>query len=215
MNFLDEETKLFLLKVLKESGGANQKKPVGPTWNPTGTGGSTLLTPEEAKSAAGSTAAAMSQDKYYKDALKMGLSSSTGMDEKMLDKEGQAGPSLELLGALGTLKRTMGYKTGADSTSDMLGVPFVTPSGINYGKLFNYAASRAAKAGLGAAALSYGMGPLGQNLAGKLPRLALLGVDPFDYATKIMGVDYASDQLSKLAANQKKQIVSGAGYIKL
>lgn len=232
--YLDEQTKSFLLKVLNEQfptgGGANRKKinPAAPDW----TGGGELLTPEMQASAAatqtggfggGGTAGApfgipgqasgnvkpMSDKKYYSMALKSGLGAQ-GYD---LEKEKSSNqPSLEYLGALGTLKRTMGYSTDPSAGVEMLGVPFVGKGGTDLGKLGRYATSKAAKTGLAAAILNTNMGQLGSAISGKLGRLALLGADPFDYATKVMGVDYVSDQISKLG---KRQYPSGAGNIKL
>lgn len=233
--YLDEQTKSFLLKVLNEQsppgGGANRKKinPASPDWK----GEGELLTPEMQASAAatqtggfggggsggapfpGPSSSAsgnvkpMSDKKYYSMALKSGLGAQ-GYD---LEKEKSSNqPSLEYLGALGTLKRTMGYSTDPSAGVEMLGVPFVGKGGTDLGKLGRYATSKAAKTGLAAAILNTNMGQLGSAISGKLGRLALLGADPFDYATKVMGVDYVSDQISKLG---KRQYPSGAGNIKL
>jgi hypothetical protein len=227
--YLDEQTKSFLLKVLNEQsppgGGANRKKinPAAPDW----TGGGELITPEmQARAAAaqvggfggGGTGGAggnvkpMSDKKYYSMALKSGLGAQ-GYD---LEKEKSSNqPSLEYLGALGTLKRTMGYSTDPSAGVEMLGVPFVGKGGTDLGKLGRYATSKAAKTGLAAAILNTNMGQLGSAISGKLGRLALLGADPFDYATKVMGVDYVSDQISKLGKRQYQQVASGAGSIRL
>lgn len=227
--YLDEQTKSFLLKVLNEQsppgGGANRKKinPAAPDW----TGGGELITPEmQARAAAaqvggfggGGTGGAggnvkpMSDKKYYSMALKSGLGAQ-GYD---LEKEKSSNqPSLEYLGALGTLKRTMGYSTDPSAGVEMLGVPFVGKGATYLGNLGRYVTSKAAKTGLAAAILNTNMGQLGSAISGKLGRLAVLGADPFDYATKVMGVDYVSDQISKLGKRQYQQIASGAGSIRL
>lgn len=226
--YLDKQTKSFLLRVLNEQtppgsggstgqgapfGGANRKPQLGPGWS----GPGQLLTPGEQaanvkQNPMFSSVKPMSDKKYYDAALKGGLKAQ-GYD---LEKEKSSNqPSLEYLGALGTLKRTMGYNTDPGAGVEMLGVPFVGEKGVNLGKLARYATSKAAKTGIAAAALNTNMGQLGSAISGKLGRLALLGADPFDYATKIMGVDYVSDQISKLGKRQYQQIASGAGSIRL
>ena len=209
--YLDEQTKSFLLKVLNEQsppgGGANRKKinPAAPDWK----GEGELITPEMQAGISGGNVKPMSDKKYYNMALKSGLGAQ-GYD---LEKEKSSNqPSLEYLGALGTLKRTMGYSTDPNAGVEMLGVPFVGKGGTDLGKLGRYVTSKAAKTGLAAAILNTNMGQLGSAISGKLGRLALLGADPFDYATKVMGVDYASDQISKLAKRQYQQVTSGGGW---
>jgi len=140
-----------------------------------------------------------SESLYGKSALQAALG--TDVD---LDKETSGQPSLGFLGALGTIKRRMGYKLDPNAETGMRGGD----------SLIKGAISGVAGAGLASTALAF-MGPLGQSIAGKLPYLTAMGVDPLDYATKVMGVDYVSDQLSKLGKRQTKQITSGAGNIKL
>jgi hypothetical protein len=234
--YLDEQTKSFLLRVLNEQtppgsggstgpgapfGGANRKPQLGPDWS----GSGQLLTPGEQaanvkQNPMFSSVKPMSDKKYYDAALKGGLKAQ-GYD---LEKEKSSNqPSLEYLGALGTLKRTMGYNTDPGAGVEMLGIPFVggvdpntgKSKGADWAKLGRYATSKVAKTGIAAAALNTNMGQLGSAISGKLGRLALLGADPFDYATKVMGVDYVSDQISKLGKRQYQQIASGAGSIRL
>lgn len=140
-----------------------------------------------------------SESLYYKNALQTALGSDID-----LDKETSGQPSLGLLGALGTAKRRLGYKLDPNAQTGMRGGESLVKDAI----------AGVAGAGLAGAALSF-MGPLGQSIAGKLPYLTAMGVDPLDYATKVMGVDYVSDQLSKLGKRQTKQITSGVGYEKL
>jgi hypothetical protein len=140
-----------------------------------------------------------SESLYYKNALQTALGSDID-----LAKETSGKPSLGFLGALGTAKRRLGYKLDPNAQTGMRGGESLVKDAI----------AGVAGAGLAGAALSF-MGPLGQSIAGKLPYLTAMGVDPLDYATKVMGVDYVSDQLSKLGKNQTKQMTSGAGNIKL
>jgi len=126
-------------------------------------------------------------------------------------------PSLEYLAALGTVKRSLGYPTSADSGSELMDFgPAKDKSGdIDIKKTLFKPAGRLVSLGLSRAALNTGMGELGKKLSGKMNYLAALGVDPFDYATKVMGVDYTADQLAKLPKRQKQQITAGQGYIGL
>jgi hypothetical protein len=140
-----------------------------------------------------------SESLYYKNALQTALGSDID-----LSKETSGKPSLAFLGALGTAKRRLGYKLDPNAETGMRGGE----------SLVKDAVAGVAGAGLAGAALSF-MGPLGQSIAGKLPYLTAMGVDPLDYATKVMGVDYVSKELGSLAKRQTKQITSGAGNIKL
>jgi hypothetical protein len=137
-----------------------------------------------------------SESLYGKSALQAALG--TDVD---LDKETSGQPSLGFLGGLGTIKRRMGYKLDPNAGTGMRGGD----------SLIKGAISGVAGGGLASTALAF-MGPLGQHISGKLPYLTAMGVDPLDYATKVMGVDYVSDQLSKLGKNK---MTSGAGNIKL
>jgi len=140
-----------------------------------------------------------SESLYYKSALQTALGSDID-----LDKETSGQPSLGLLGALGTLKRRMGYKLDPNAETGMRGGDSLIKGVI----------SGIAGGGLASTALAF-MGPLGQHISGKLPYLTAMGVDPLDYATKVMGVDTVSDELGKLAKRNTKQVMSGMGNIKL
>lgn len=208
----DKNTKTFLVTVL------NEQTPFG------GVGGSQTLAPKiskkpkfanwvpgEEKAPDYVQGEKQSEDDYYKDLFKTGMAGVGSIDP---EKEGANAPSLGYLGGLGVLKRTMGYNTSPGTSSELIDFNLRNKAtgSLDPTKIVTNVGSRAVKTGLGAAALSYGMGELGNKLAGKLPYLAALGVDPFDYATKIMGVDYVSDQFSKLPNRQYKQMISGGGY---
>jgi hypothetical protein len=197
--YLNKNTKDFLLYTLREDtsmgGGVGTTPGYGfsiAEYDPSGT----EIDPVTGKT---KKKKKQSEESYYKTALQAALG--TDVD---LDKETSGQPSLGLLGALGTVKRRLGYKLDPNAETGMRGGD----------SLIKGAISGVAGAGLAGAALGF-MGPLGQSIAGKLPYLTAMGVDPLDYATKVMGVDYASDQLSKLGKRQVKQITSGAGNIKL
>ena len=153
-----------------------------------------------------------SESLYYKNALQTALGSDID-----LDKETSGQPSLGFLAALGTMKRRMGWETDPNAKTRMMGDD-ILPKGAGVvdaaAALAKSAVARSAGGGLASAALAF-MGPLGQHITGKLPYLTAMGVDPLDYATKVMGVDYVSDQLSKLGKRQTGQITSGAANIKL
>jgi|LauGreDrversion4_2_1035121.scaffolds.fasta_scaffold06150_3 hypothetical protein len=222
----DNRTKAFLLKVLNEQSGSfggattlspkmtkGSKKPKV-EWDPqeqelpeygTANTGGAYFGAEPPKYGEG-----QSETNYYTDLLKTGLSGVGATDP---EKETSTSPSLGYLAGLGTLKRTMGYDTSPKKGAELIDFNLRDKSGnISPTKVITSLGSRAAKTGLGMAALNIGMGQLGNKLAGKLPYLAALGVDPFDYATKIMGVDYVSDELSKLPYRQYRQITSGGGF---
>lgn len=227
----DNRTKAFLLKVLNEQSGSfggattlspkmtkGSKKPKV-EWDPTkqdtpeyGTG-VTYPSDDEPGAPFGEPpkyGEGQSETNYYTDLLKTGLSGVGATDP---EKETSTSPSLGYLAGLGTLKRTMGYDTSPKKGAELIDFNLRDKSGnISPTKVITSLGSRAAKTGLGMAALNIGMGQLGNKLAGKLPYLAALGVDPFDYATKIMGVDYVSDELSKLPYRQYRQITSGGGF---
>lgn len=186
----DSTTKLFLLNILNEATGTGIS---GPAW----LSDPSILTPPP-----------KGKEKDWYTTLIKGSSEQLGgnFDPSYYD----GGPSLGTLAALGMLKRGMGYGTKGNKGTELLG-------GLNFSSGASFAKSlipTAAKIGLASAALTT-MGPIGVGLDKKLPYLAALGVDPFDYATQVMGVDYVADQLSKLGPRQKQQNTSGAGYIKL
>ena len=197
--YLNQNTKDFLLYTLREDtsggGGVGMSPGYGSTiadYDPS----DTEIDPVTGKT---KKKKKQSEASYYKSALQTALGSDID-----LDKETSGQPSLGLLGALGTIKRRMGYKLDPNAETGMRGGD----------SLIKGAISGVAGAGLASTALAF-MGPLGQKISGKLPYLTAMGVDPLDYATKVMGVDYVSDQLSKLGKRQTKQITSGAGNIKL
>lgn len=197
--YLNKNTKDFLLYTLREEismgGGVGMTPGYGssiPAYDPSATETDPVTGKTKKKKKE-------SESLYYKNALKTALGSDID-----LDKETSGQPSLGFLGALGTAKRRLGYKLDPNAQTGMRGGESLVKDAI----------AGVAGAGLAGAALSF-MGPLGQSIAGKLPYLTAMGVDPLDYATKVMGVDYVSDQLSKLGKNQTKQITSGAGNIKL
>jgi hypothetical protein len=200
--FLDTQTKSFLLKMLNES---TQYQPQQYVWNFGSTGD---YSPGDAFKI--NKPPKMNDADWYKKLLDDSAKQADGKIDWAPNKEG---PSLGTLAALGALKRSMGYKTNSGETEFLIPGFFDDKGNISLSKMARMAVPTAAKTGLAAAALST-MGPLGSKLSTKLPNIALLGLDPFDYATKIMGVDYVADQLGKLGARQKQQITSGAGYIK-
>ena len=140
-----------------------------------------------------------SEDKFYKKLLQSELDAnpSNTID---LDQENQSQPSLGALAGIGILKRRLGYDTNPSAGVAMKGE-----------NIARDIATSVAGAGIAGTGLQF-MGQLGQAVSQKLPYLSALGVDPFDYATKIMGVDYVGDQLKKLGARQAKQITAGQGY---
>jgi len=201
MNF-DSDTKSFLLSVLNEDmgGGVGTQQDYGlhiKEYDPY----NYEKDPVTGKIKKTKKQNTPSESDFYKKELQTALDASGSSVD--LDKESTGKPSLELLGGLGVLKRRLGYNTSSGGGAEMRGQNLVKD-----------VARGAAGAGIAASALAT-MGQLGQSIAGKLPYLTAMGVDPFDYATKVMGVDYVSDQLSKLPARQTKQITSGAGHIQL
>jgi hypothetical protein len=195
---LNKNTKEFLLHVLREDisggGGVGTSANYGlniPDYDPSNTGIDPITGKPKKKKK-------QSESEYYKDALQMALGGDVD-----LDKETSGQPSLGFLGALGTVKRRLGYKPNSGDATAMRGS----------NSLIKGAISGIAGGGLASTALAF-MGPLGQHLSGKLPYLTAMGVDPLDYATKVMGVDYVSDELSKLGKRQSSQITSGGGYFK-
>jgi hypothetical protein len=193
---LDENTTIFLIQVLNEDnkilagggGGVSTQgyQPYTEVVDPKTGKIKKIKNPE-------------SEDKFYTKVLQQELDAdpSNTID---LEQESRSQPSLALLANIGTLKRRFGYDTNPSGGVAMKGENLVRD-----------VASTLGGGGLAGAGLQF-MGPLGQAVSQKLPYLAALGVDPFDYATKIMGVDYVGDQLKKLGARQAKQITAGQGY---
>jgi hypothetical protein len=225
--FIDEQTKLFLLDVLSEA-----ELPIGTaigtdTSNPYDTLAKKLFSGKTggAKELKPQIIAAKKENKdeefdLAKEAIKTSFAQTTGFDPETAATT-TGGPSLEYLAGLGVLKRSLGYDTRDPNAElidfsirrDKAGNIDLGKTAVGVGKNL---LGRASSYGLAQAALNMGgMGELGTKLSGKLGRLALLGVDPFDYATKVMGVDYVSDQLKKLPARQRQQITSGGGNITL
>lgn len=202
MNF-DRDTKSFLLSVLNEDmgGGVGSQQDYGlhiKEYDPY----DYETDPTTGKVKKTRKKDTQSESDYYKTALQTAMTAAGAPID--LDKQDTTGkPSLELLGGLGVLKRRLGYDTASGGGAEMRGKD-ITKDALR----------GLAGGGIAAAALQF-MGPLGQRISEKLPYLTAMGVDPFDYATKVMGVDYVSDQLSKLPARQAKQITSGAGHIQL
>jgi hypothetical protein len=197
--YLNKNTKDFLLYTLRENtsmGGGVGMSPGYGSSSPPNDISYTEIDPVTGKI---KKKKKESESLYGKSALQAALG--TDVD---LDKETSGQPSLGFLGALGTIKRRMGYKLDPNAETGMRG-----GTGLVKGAI-----SGVAGAGLASTALAF-MGPLGQSIAGKLPYLTAMGVDPLDYATKVMGVDYVSKELGSLAKRQTKQITSGAGNIKL
>ena len=197
--YLNQNTKDFLLYTLREdtSGGGG----VGMTPGYGSTIGDYDSSEPEIDPITGKTKKKKkkSESLYDKSALQLALGSDID-----LNKETSGQPSLGFLGALGTLKRRMGYKLDPNAETEMRG-----GTGLVKGAI-----SGVAGAGLASTALAF-MGPLGQSIAGKLPYLTAMGVDPLDYATKVMGVDTVSDELRKLSKRNTKQVMSGMGNFKL
>lgn len=156
------------------------------------------------------------EDEYYygQEELKKSLKNITGKKPEEMTSDA---PSLEYLAGLGMAKRAMGYSTDPNAAAELLTPvsPITSTGNWNLPGMLKQAAGLGVKTGMAAGALNIGMGELGQKLSTKLPYLAALGIDPFDYATKVMGVDYVADQLRKLPARQQKAIASGAGHIEL
>ena len=194
---LDENTTIFLIQVLNEEnailsgggGGVSTMAPYEPYIN--------VVDPKTGK--VKKVKNPESEDKFYKKLLQSELDANPS-NKVDLDQENKSQPSLGALAGIGIVKRRLGYDTN--------------PSGAVAMKGENIArdiASSVAGAGIAGTGLQF-MGQLGQAVSNKLPYLSALGVDPFDYATKIMGVDYVRDQLGKLGARQAKQITAGQGY---
>jgi hypothetical protein len=194
---LDSVTKSFLLHVL------NEQAPMG--------GGVNLNPMVKDKKSKNKFDA----DYYFgQDELKKALETTSG---KEAEEFNQSSPSLEYLSTLGMIKRGSGYSTDPDAPVELLtpAAPLDKSGNWNVKGIGQQLLGVGTKTGAAAAALNLGMGELGAKLSTKLPYLVALGIDPFDYATKVMGVDYVADQLRKLPARQKQQITSGAGYINL
>lgn len=189
---LDENTTIFLIQVLNEAdemGGGVSLTPYEQTVD--------VVDPKTGKSK--KVKNKQNEDKFYKDQLQNILN--VDPENKIdLENEDTSKPSLGLLAGLGIAKRRLGYKTDPYGSVSMKG-----------DSIAKDVAQSLAGGALAGTALQF-MGPLGQAVSGKLPYLAALGVDPLDYATKLMGVDYVRDQLGKLGARQAKQITAGQGY---
>lgn len=194
---LDESTTIFLIQVLNEEnailsgggGGVISNKGYQPYTE--------VIDPKTGK--VKKVKNPESEDKFYKKLLQSELDANPS-NKVDLDQENKSQPSLGALAGIGIVKRRLGYDTN--------------PSGAVAMKGENIArdiASSVAGGGIASTGLQF-MGQLGQAVSDKLPYLSALGVDPFDYATKIMGVDYVRDQLGKLGARQTKQITAGQGY---
>lgn len=204
----DKNTKSFLLHLLNEAGGVGTLSDEGLNMQEYGYDFNQSFPGPKKKTKKG-------EEDFYKSQLKTALGTVTGglVDT---EKEAPTSPSLGYLAGLGTLKRTMGYKTSPESGAELIDLaPKVTSAGLpDLHGTAKKLAGRAIGLGTATAALNVGMGQLGQKLAGKLPYLTALGVDPLDYATKIMGVDYVANELSKLPTRQYRQMTSGGGYFK-
>lgn len=241
---LDENTKYFLVSLLKEEtvpmgGGIGGSKATGTggqgyEYKDSQTGEIKYLDPSQSSfldnpiislSGIGTGDTEQKQgesDEDYKKRIgdevtskfKGALEYSTGFD---FDEMPEDQPSLEYLAALGTIKRSLGWPTNPSAGSELMDFgPARTKTGdIDWSRTLMKPAGRAVSYGLAKAALNTGMGEIGRKLSGKINYLTALGVDPFDYATKVMGVDYVADQLAKLPARQKKQITAGQGNIAL
>lgn len=207
--FLDLKTTSFLLKILNESStaGSSSSPSIKSTVGLTGSFSDVndnLDIPFAPKG--------VSETEFYKKYIK---DTTKQMGGNFDDSVGSGGPSLGTLAALGMLKRGMGYKTQPGSALEFLGPKFTNSSGeFSPRAIATSLMPTGVKTAMAAAALET-MGPLGSAISKKLGNVALLGIDPFDYATQVMGVDYVADQLSKLGSRQKQQVTSGAGYIKL
>lgn len=218
----NKETKNLLLQILNEA-------PAPPTQMGGGFGGiksSPIENKQKNKKVAQTLNATdpevTSTSREYKKYLEDLMKSSTGKEISV----GASEPPLEALTTLGAVKRAAGYDVDPNSAVELLtpgfarkkdasGKPISGLGGIDIMGTLAGTVSPAMKLGAGMAALEFGMGSFGEKLATKLPYLTALGIDPFDYATKIMGVDYVADQLRKLPARQQKAISSGAGNIEL
>jgi hypothetical protein len=239
--YIDSDTKSFLIHVLNEQTpgggvGGSQWQPgmtMAPGWaseiinyNPKNAQDTSLLDNPILKFATTDYTDAEqkpgeSEEEYQQrignkisNDFKSSLNYATGTDlEGMSDDK----PSLEYLAGLGILKRSLGYPTNPEAGSELMDFgPARDKSGdVDWTRTAVKPAARALSYGLAKAALNTGMGDLGKKLSGKINYLVALGVDPFDYATKVIGVDYAADQLAKMPKRQKKQITAGQGYIDL
>jgi len=216
--YFTKETKNLLLQILNEA-----TPPSGSMGG--GFGGKDALSLDskpKSKKETSPSAEVSGTSREYKKYISSLLKDLTGKDINVGFQE----PPLELLTTLGAAKRMAGYSTDPNAAVELLtpglarkkdasGKPIGGLAGVDVMKSAAGLVTPAAKLGAGMAALEFGMGALGEKLATKLPYLTALGVDPFDYATKIMGVDYVADQLRKLPARQQKAITSGAGNIEL